>query len=226
MNLKSVMQGEIGGMVVPKAWLPVEVMFSDWKDGYEALRLWVATKEDLLLPIVWPSFLACLRSRITHTIDGQTTQGVLSPKLLSFPNLQMELSGVQLQQNMTWIPLAFRLPDIQTIRMRNPDASREIYPAWKRGRWPQASVVYMYKIQPASATLEETLQSQLQRLEWGPRFKTRWGNRLLLPRSENSDIASPPSSEEIFSDVGSLPDDLARQAIHEEEEGVPLRPAE
>ena len=69
-------------MVLPRTWMMVEVMYADWKDGYEALRLWVATKEDFLLPITWPSFLAVFRARITHTIDHQNTSGVLSPKLL------------------------------------------------------------------------------------------------------------------------------------------------
>ena len=82
MQLKSTLQGHIGDMILPRTWLMVEVMYADWKDGYEALRLWVTTKEDLLLPVTWPSFLAAFRARLTHTIDHQNTSGVLSPKLL------------------------------------------------------------------------------------------------------------------------------------------------
>ena len=140
--------------------------------------------------------------------------------------MQLELSSIQLQNNMIWAPLAFRLPDIHMLRMRNPELSRETYPNWKRGKWPQASVVYMNKIQPVSWTVEGALQIEHERLEWGINFKERWAQRPLLPRSTESDIASPPSFEEILSDIGSLPDEEARRAEVAEQRGELLQPAE
>lgn len=202
MKVREALRGRTGDIILPRTWLPVEVLFTDWKDGYESLRLWVVTRENILLPMVWPSFLMVVRARITTAVDNQNAPSPLHPSILEFPRSQLEFTGVQLKKNMIWLPFAFRLPDLPLLIWRNAQVSREMYPRWKRGSWPNAAVIYLTKIQPSTTTLERALQNQIANLEWGPAFKRAWAARPILPRSADSDIASPPSTEEILSDIG------------------------